>query len=175
MPTDSSQYCFGMAFAYPQRINISENGRELIDINSLEELVEKGLLKNLNGIERCTKEDFYNSANNVYKFRIYVRLDQFYTGPDTDVPEYQGGVIKEYEFEPWMTFNDWFNSKYNTDDIKPAVLESGSTDAISVSWCRNGEPTRFIGHTYDTISFNNLLLNHFYSWKPNGSDVYVQF
>lgn len=174
VPTYNSQYCLALAFI-PQTINTgSSDNVKMVNTTSLEDCVEKGLLENINGIERCTKDEFYNSIDIVSKFRIFVDSSH-YTGSESFTEE-QGGIIKEYEFEPWMTWSDWFASKYNIDNMKPTVSEDGRTDVVSVSYCNNGNPTRIKAHEYGTIKFDRLLVKDFYNTFEHHYDgTLIQF
>lgn len=137
---------------------------EELTINSVEEYYHKNNIDNFNDyLERCTSEEFYNNSW-TYKFRIFIMKD-YYTGDNPPVSQYSRAV-KEYEFEPWMTIDDWLNSKYNVDGLRRRTDvgdgAGGEGVYIYAPYVRNGEKaTYLIGHSYNPIKLDSLLLNFF--------------
>lgn len=137
---------------------------EELTINSVEEYYQKNNIDNFDEyLERCTAEEFYNNTW-TFKFRLYIMPDA-YTGDNPPLYEYSRAV-KEYEIEPWMTIDDWLNSKYNIDGLRRrtdvGVGAGGEGVYIYAPYVLNGEQaTYLIGHNYNPITLDLPLFNFF--------------
>ena len=160
-------YVFGFAF----KPIISKY--EQLTFNSVEEFYHKNNIDNFDDyLERCTPEEFYNNSW-TYKFRIYIMPD-YYTGDNPPVGQYNRAV-KEYEFEPWMTIDDWLNSKYNVDGLRRrtdvGAGVGGEGVYIYAPYVLNGEKaTYLIGHSYNPLKLDLPLFNFFQPYMCETDD-----
>lgn len=97
-----------------------------------------------------------------------------YKGEDIQDASY---IIKTYEYEMGMTYNEWFDSKYNVDNIKPFTvngqIEQGKVIAPFLDYDVNYGCTIY-GYSGVGIEFKYPLESYFYDKTvntPNGQET----
>lgn len=95
---------------------------------------------------RITAEEYWDTSSLRYTFTIAIEFG-YYVGPTSrDALSY---VIKEYEYVPGMTLNDWLNSEYNIDG-----LTINSDYAFVAPWYSDG---RYDSFNLNFISYDDTL------------------
>ena len=100
--------------------------------------------------------------------------NRVYKGEDIQDAEY---IVKTYEYEMGMTYNEWFDSKYNVDNIKPFAvdgqIEQGKVIAPFLDYDTNYGCTIY-GYGGVGIEFKYTLKSYFYDrtvYTPNGRET----
>lgn len=149
--------------------------------STIEEFIELARLGNGQGssvvdptvyIEKEITEEEYCSlplptVNIAFDHRVYKE-------EDIQDAEY---IIRTYEYERGMTFDEWFNSKYNVDNIKPFTvdgqIEQGKVVAPFLTYDANYGCTIY-GYTGVGIEFKYPMEGYFYDknvYTPNGKET----
>ena len=138
--------------------------------NSLEEIYSNDteFLKNF---EEITEEEYYSIPT--IKFNIAFS-DRVYKGEDIQDAPY---IVKTYECKMGMTFNEWFDSKYNVDNIKPFAvdgqIEQGKVVASFLDYDINYGCTIY-GYSGVGIEFKYPIQSYFSDKTvntPNGKET----
>ena len=138
--------------------------------NSLEEIYanDTEFLKNF---IKITEEEYYSIP--VINFNVAIS-NTAYKGEDIQDAQY---IVKTYECKMGMTFDEWFDSKYNVDNIKPNMRDGNVEYGIVIAPMLNYEPPygcTIYGYGGVTIEFEYPIADYFYDRTvntPNGQET----
>lgn len=143
-----------------------------IILNNLEEAVDYFSM-NISDCTPITKEEFYSLEQTTISFNVGIS-ESAYKGEDIQDASY---IVKTYECELGMTFEQWFDSKYNVDNIKPFTvdgqIEQGKVIAPFLDYDVNYGCTIY-GYSGVGIEFKYPIEGYFYDRTvntPNGQET----